>query len=470
MNKHIKTINAVFVASTLLFLSACGTSIKSNTPNTPNNLINSNKIGKLTISSDKRMLQHEDGTGFFWMGDTAWEMSVDVTDAEVKFYMEDRKAKGFTVIQVSALPTRYDNGQFKENTDGAFPFSKDARTQPNFKQANEAYWKHIDYIVESAKNNNLYVALLPTWSGGLKNEDEAKTYGAFIADRYKDKENIIWVVGGDDSKEAETKHIWNALGNAINEKVTKQLISYHPPGNSSSTKLFKNASWLDFHMIQSGHCESIVNVTKLLKGAYANTGNKPVLDAEPRYEEIVRCFGKSNPDETDRITKDEVREIAYRQLFTGAFGHTYGHHAVWQMHETGDESKIGGSVHGDKDWKSALDDEGARQMTYVVNLMRSRPLLNRIPDQSMIQSGNALATRGVGYAFLYLPKGGSVTVNLGKISGDKVKAWRYDPRTGEASEIGTYPNTGTQNFSTGNEDMVLILDDVSKEYDTPGQL
>jgi len=460
-------MNSVIVASSLFLLSACGTSANSNnqnTPNTPNNLINSNKLGTLKISSNKRMLQHEDGTGFFWMGDTAWDISKkfwnkDDKNALIDTYMEDRKSKGFSVIQTSAVSARY----FFSHA--AFDNNKQT-ININFNKPVDGYWNMIDYIVESARKNNLYVALLPVWNGVLQTADEAKEYGTFIANRYKDKKNIIWVVGGDDSKEVTNIEMWDALGKAIKSQVgNKQLISYHPPGNTSSTKSFRSASWLDFHMIQSGHCEKMATSNKLLSDTYKNSGGKPVLDAEPRYEAINECFG-SNPTGYDFEAKD-VREIAYRQLFSGAFGHTYGHHSVWQKYINGDKSPAGKTP--TKEWKDALDDEGARHMAYVAKLMRSRPLLNRVPDQSMIQSGNAIATRGVGYAFIYLPKGGSVTANLGKISGNNVKAWWYDPRTGEATAIATYANSGTQDFNTGNEDMVLVLDDVAKEYDAPGQ-
>ena len=36
---------------------------------------------------------------------------------------------------------------------------------------------------------------------------------------------------------------------------------------------------------------------------------------------------------------------------------------------------------------------------------------------------------------------------MGKIAGEKVNAWWYDTRTGEAYEIGTYTNTGSVSFN-----------------------
>jgi hypothetical protein len=59
-----------------------------------------------------------------------------------------------------------------------------------------------------------------------------------------------------------------------------------------------------------------------------------------------------------------------------------------------------------------------------------------------------------------------------KVSGDQVKAWWYDPRTGKATQIGTYESTGEKTFtpptSGKNNDWVLVLDDASKNYAPPG--
>ena len=97
-------------------------------------------------------------------------------------------------------------------------------------------------------------------------------------------------------------------------------------------------------------------------------------------------------------------------------------------------------------WYESLDLPGANAMTHVRNLMESRPMLTRVPDQSRVQgaaakSGNALervqATRGEDYAFVYSASGLPFTVTMGKISGKQVKACWYDPQTGEAKAAGS---------------------------------
>jgi hypothetical protein len=78
------------------------------------------------------------------------------------------------------------------------------------------------------------------------------------------------------------------------------------------------------------------------------------------------------------------------------------------------------------------------------------------------------ATRGKTYAFLYIPQGDPVTVRLGKISGEKVRARWFDPREGTATDIGEFANEGTREFTPpakgSRTDWVLVLDEASKDY------
>jgi hypothetical protein len=421
--------------------------------------------GRLIV--DGYMVKHSDGTGFFFMADTAWKLAQKLDKEDVDLYLSDRKKKGFNVV----LTTVAEHTGIRSHDTLELAFNNSSWREPN-----EKYWEHIDYIIDKAEENGLYIGLLPAWQKqsekSLISTDEAKDYGEFISNRYKDKENIIWVMGGDSNLNSEDKEgqkeVWSALANAIRDVVEdKHLITFHPSGAVSSSSWFHDAQWLDFHMIQSGHCAPMKNGVATIKKDYNLENYKPTLDAEARYETIEECFYKS--DRTgDRFNAKDVREMAYKQIFSGAFGHTYGHHSIWQMSPEKNLSPIGGIDATVNSWKEALEAEGAIQMEYIVKLMKSRDILSRVPDQSIIKSSNdAYATRGDGYIFVYLPEGGSITINMGKISGERVKAWWYSPTTGDATEIGVYKNSGTQLFSSDTEDKVLIVDDVSKGYKKP---
>ena len=59
--------------------------------------------GNLRVNSSGRYLEYSDGTPFLYMGDTAWELISRLNDKETKLYLENRREKGFTVIQTVIL-------------------------------------------------------------------------------------------------------------------------------------------------------------------------------------------------------------------------------------------------------------------------------------------------------------------------------------------------------------------------------
>jgi hypothetical protein len=82
-------------------------------------------------------------------------------------------------------------------------------------------------------------------------------------------------------------------------------------------------------MRQNGHFDTTKTWARI-SADYAKVPIKPVLDGEPLYEDHPLCFrsvdhGYSNAH--------DIRRFLYWDLFAGTFGHTYGHHSVWQMHD-----------------------------------------------------------------------------------------------------------------------------------------
>ena len=119
-------------------------------------------------------------------------------------------------------------------------------------------------------------------------------------------------------------------------------------------------------------------------------------------------------------------------------------------------------------------------MQYVRTLLESRPFLSRIPDQSLLVSAEGTgadhvqATRDSdgSYAFVYLPTGQPVKVDLRKLSGSRLRAAWFDPRTGTAQAIGEYANDQPREFTPPSNgpghDWVLLLDDVNRKFLLPG--
>ena len=431
--------------------------------------------GRLLVSANGRFLQHSNGTPFFYLGDTGWQLFKNVNRADVETYLENRRLKGFNVIQAVALDEW--PGPGTASVMGDLPFNNLDPTSPRITPGADPadatqydYWDHVDYIVERAAAKGMYIGFLPSWGNHLEgtmfNTTNARTYGQFLANRYKDKPNIIWIMGGDRNPDETIKQKWNAMAEGIKGLDGNHLMTFHPMGPGKATNFFPTAPWMDFNMIQTGHRQRDWDISyTYIQQDYALTPAKPTFDGEPRYENHDINWNAANGYFDDY----DVRQAAYWSLFAGAFGHTYGAKPIWYF---------GGTFNG-KDWRQAMDLPGAYQMTEVKDLMLSRPFLSRVPDQSLISGDAGLgadhmqATRGADYAFIYFSTGQTKSVNLGKVSGTSVKAWWYNPRTGAATLINTYANSGILAFdppgtqARGN-DWVLVLDDASRNYPAPG--
>ena len=49
--------------------------------------------GRVCVHPDGRFLMYEDGTPFFWLGDTAWQMFHRLTGGVSKIYLTNRAMK-----------------------------------------------------------------------------------------------------------------------------------------------------------------------------------------------------------------------------------------------------------------------------------------------------------------------------------------------------------------------------------------
>ena len=429
--------------------------------------------GQFSVSSNKRYLL-KDGKPFFWLGDTGWELFHRLNKAEAEKYLKRRSEQGFTVIQAVALAEM--DGLHTPNANADKPLIDDDPTKPN-----EKYFLHIDTVIDIAATYNINIALLPTWgdkvfkdSWGagpeIFNEQNAAVYAQWLAHRYKNKKNIIWVLGGDRTPRNETdKNIWRAMGNAIKKETdNKAIISFHPqPNQFGSAEYFPNDNWIDFHMFQTGHCRD-ANVYDKIQSVYNMQLTKPVMDAEPIYEDHPVCF---NVKELGTSNALDVRRSAYLDLFAGAFGHTYGCHDIWQMYSPKAEAVNGPHLY----WQEALELPGASQMKYVRNLIEAFPFTQRIPDQSIIEEKNTVAaervqaTRGDDYLMVYSTAGKPFTVNMGKIKGAAVKGFWYNPRKGEKTIIDAAANNHLKKYTPPTfgygQDWVLVLFDARKNYE-----
>lgn len=481
--------------------------IQPKEPEIAENTKTSEIIQRLFVHKEGRFLQKENGEPFFWLADTAWELAHRLNRTEVDTYLQDRANKGFNVIKFVLLAEL--DGLTDANAYGDLPLMDYSPSKPVVTEGNNPdnpeeydYWDHVDYIIDRCGELNLYAGVLPTWGDKVLrkwgsgpevfNTSNAYTYGWFLGDRYKNRKNIVWILGGDRPAAEgpkDKREIWRAMAEGIADGVngvnnqdgkadySKTIMTYHPIGGKSSSDWFHEDEWLDFNMYQSGHAyHDNTFVWTQMKTDWDKIPAKPSFDGEPNYED--------NPSKW--FNDYDVRKASYRSVFAGGMGITYGAHGIWQMYAPG-RNAIGSCR---KYWYDSLNLPGASQMVHLKNLMLSRPYFVRIPDDTLVEeigtSGDRMAATRASdgsYAMIYFPRETLIRkIFASKLSGAQIKAWWYNPRDGKC-----YDQQGNETLKPFKEfdktdvifnppgendslDWVLILDDASKSFAIPGHI
>jgi hypothetical protein len=151
-----------------------------------------------------------------------------------------------------------------------------------------------------------------------------------------------------------------------------------------------------------------------------------------------------------------VRSQAYWSILGGATGHFFGNHPIWPL-ENG--------------WEKALESHGAKSMSYLDALFKSRAWHGLVPDfnHTVVVSGygkiNAndyaavAQTKSGNTVIIYMPTPRKVRVNLSQVAGTQIKAWWFDPASGNTSLIGDFPSSGFADIEPKESgDWVLILE------------
>lgn len=391
---------------------------------------------KLKVHEKKRYLCWEDGSPFYYLGDTAWEMFHRLNREEIRYYLDIRASQEFSVIQIAALAEL--DGLNEPNAYGRLPF-KVKEGVPDLDCPDDegySYWKHIDWAVKEMGEKNLIAGILPTWGDKFNKKwgvgpevftpERAFRYGVWLGQRYQSIWNIIWILGGDRPLEGKVhEEIVDAMARGIKSTGDCHLMTYHPCGETSSVDFVLGKDYIDFHMIQSGHGLGGLESYRLLERT-RNTEEKPFLNGEPRYEDHPACFKVENEYYWNA---QDVRQNAYWDMMEGVCGHTYGNHCIWSFNKEKTD-------YFPYTWKEALFHEGAGQMKYLKKLRLSRDYFSFRPApeliaQAVLPPAYQCSGKGEGYAYIYTPYGLPIEANLESLGWEGVKLSWYNPRTGE---------------------------------------
>jgi hypothetical protein len=420
----------------------------------------------LKLSPGNRYIVDQNDKPFLLVGDAAWSLISELHDAEADTYLSDRAQKGFTTVLVNLIEHMFaDNAP--ANIYGQSPF-----TGADFTTPNPDYFAHADYIIQSAAQQGIVVLLAPLYLGaGCGSEgwcaevnaaptSAMTTWGSYVGNRYKNYDNIVWVIGGDVDPTSPSNVLpkVTAFVNALKAADTRHLITAHPGPNQTAAGAYLDPSWLSINNV---YTYDTPQYQPDLAAYHAST--KPYFLIETHYES--EAAGPSD---------QALRAQSYWTVLSGGFGHVFGNCPIWNM----GANNTFGYCSSTPDWTTALNSTGSVNMQHFAELFNARHWWTLVPDD-----GHSVLTGGVGsgstYAaaaaasdrssiIAYLPTSRAVTVNASGLSGNSMTAYWYNPATGDVTSIGSSAK-GTLNGISPPAlgDWVLVIDSDDFSFPTP---
>ena len=431
------------------------------------------------VSADGRYLLDSLNRPFRIRGDSAYSLIANLTLAEADTYLSDRQAKGFNALVVNLLEHKF-AVQAPKNRNGDAPFT----TAGDFSTPNEAYFAFADSIIDLAASKGMLVFLEYMYLGSGANEGWISeltsatntetvclNFGTYLGTRYKNRNNIVWMSGGDyfppsGSTEEARQH---KILEGIQAAGALQLNSAHWMPLTISTDQPAFAASMNLNAVYT-----------------YGPGNNGIV-----YPEAGNAFSHSSPLPSYLLEtgfelegwipgdRDSVRKYEYWAALSGATaGVFYGHRDIWEFNSS---TWWSGYPFGHQPWQTALNAPAGADVMWMGQLLDSLSWYKLVPSglagmRTLVVSGGggssdfvAAAAASDGSVILaYLPPTGTsprtIGIDMAAMAGSARSRW-FDPTNGMyTADAASIPNTGTHSFTTpgtnssGAADWVLVLD------------
>ena len=403
------------------------------------------KHGPIRVAGDRLHFEHEDGTPFFWLGDTWWMGLCHRLrwPDDFQSLATDRVKKGFTVVQIVAglypdMPAFDQRGA----NEAGFPWEKD------YSRINPHYFDMADARIQDLAERGIAPCIVGGWGYFLKFMGAAKLkqHWRYLVARWG-AYPVFWCLAGEgtmpyylsttkDQDAVTQKTGWTDIA-----KYVRRIDPYHHPvtihPGLTARDTVDDQSVLDFDMLQTGHSggksypKTIDNVT----GDLRRSPRMPVLVGEVNYEGIL-----------DGSRQEVQRFVFWASTLSGAGGHTYGADGIWQVNTAKQPygpSPYGGCW-GGPPWDVAARLPGSEQLGVAKRLLSRYPWWRLEPHPEWADPRWSKDNYELPYAagipgelrIVFIP----VIFTRLKIksleAGLSYKASFFDPRTGDEHPIG----------------------------------
>ena len=456
------------------------------------------KHGFVTSSYGEKYLTYDDGTPFFYLGDTHWSLG-DETQDMVKAITEKRVSQGFTVWQSEPIGARFNFTDGISENDMAGFDDYDAKfaiiADAGLTHANAEFFYPADMH-----------SLIGNFGGYIEGgylSDGAKAYlekaTRYWVARYS-AYPVMWTLGQEtDNDFYNSGSIWNSENNPY--KLVAGYVGKYDPwshplsahmeytggtsaygsgkGASDARKVynegaeasaFRDVPEHDWYAAQWSPSVTDNSDRKVEKDFWYNSQGKPVINYEGRYDMLwTRTFGS--------------RMQGWASVLSGMYGYGWGAHDTWSYLNIYDEENdsfdgvdtITSQEKKDATWQDTLEYASSYQVGYMKSFFCSMDWWNLIPrfddklyfrpDASVkyYAASNEDNSEMVVYFFSFSDPsvgenrnsnefGGTLTGRIGCLdpSAEYKYKW-FDPATGEFSEEGSFTSTVFGTYTIGEK-------------------
>ena len=334
--------------------------------------------GWLKKIDGERFLFYDDGTPFYWLGDTHWNFAIlerwdesnkEGFDSQFRGMVDKRVSQEFTIYQsnllgsVRTIEAESDaNGFFVENT--------------TFQLINiEFFQNDIDLKMAYIAQQGLVNVLGFAWNTFLYTDyvEQMKRFARYIVARYG-AYPMIWSIVGEGAEYPNSEILmerWREIALEVKQvDGFRHLITIHYSNERPLPTYYVGESWLDFVLGQMGHANESMHVSN-----YANFFEEfpdiPYVEGEAMYEYLLTLEYPGRRLGNAKL----VRHAAYRAIQSGCCGYTYGAQGIWNALWNSDEPVIESNdvFWGTTDWRTAIDSETPDQLTYMKHFYENLP-------------------------------------------------------------------------------------------------
>jgi hypothetical protein len=345
---------------------------------------------------------------------------------------------------------------------------------PDFSTPNEAYWAYLDAFLAACESQGILVLLFPAYVGyeggdqGWMREIVAngptrmQFYGSWLANRYKDQKNLVWMMGGD----------FGSFDLAQEEAQRALLLGLMSVASQESTLL--SAEWSSETIATD---QPSFGGQMTLNGVYSwsgdvNTHGRRAYNRVPTIPAFLleEPYDQEGPDgnSVNASATQPVRRFQWWGWLSTIGGYVSGNGYVWPFRPG---------------WQNHLDSAGTSNMQRLNAFIASVPWFELVPSglngmPELITAGGgqvsdedyvaAAASPDGTLLVAYVPPahaGGALTVNV-TVMGDGIRGRWFDPTNATYQHVPDSPfaNTAPRSFTppglngAGENDWVLVLD------------